>query len=48
MPAGKAAGQAMRKRKIRHRASLSLILIFCNRLPPYPFSQAASVQGQLG
>jgi hypothetical protein len=38
----KAAGEAMRKRRRVHRASLTRILIFCNRLSPRSFSQPAS------
>jgi hypothetical protein len=44
----KAAGEAMRKRRSVHRASLTWILIFCNRLSPRPFPPAASILGQLG
>ena len=43
----KAACAAMRKRRSVHRASLTWILIFCNRLPPRPFPSAASSGGQV-
>jgi hypothetical protein len=43
----KAAGEAMQKRRSVHRASLTQILIFCNRLSLGRFS-AALIPGQLG
>ena len=44
-PGRKAASEAMRERRSVHRASLTWILIFCNRLPPRPFPPAASILG---
>jgi hypothetical protein len=41
-PGRKAAGEAMGKRGIVHRASLTSVLIFCKQLSPGRFAEAAN------